>query len=404
MSKSAERLAAFAFGVVFIITILVLAVRFPYPTPFQYTTFRIVLALAAGGVAGMIPGFLTVNVSRFIRAGGALAVFAIVFFKSPAGLTIVEIKTPEQIEIEKPLVLGASRLPGLVLSSILPIAAAASSVPSEGPPELRITTESGLSNPDLWKKRYGRIIIDGVRARAPDGATLVANDIEGIRQGALVERDFSVVARKMSNLTVDVSAEGATAKAGSLRLYVKLVENSKLLARGAAGKPADPGSNGRDGNPGSNGRNGECGPGVLGQFHSSDDGGPGGNGENGTDGPRGEDGKAGGSITLTTVVNPVSSSTDVSGGAGGTGGKGGKGGARGTGGKGGAGCQGTGGGQPTRPNGADGKPGLDGQDGRNGDPGPAGEYRLLIVPTFDGIAATLSSLPNDRLHEGLRRP
>jgi hypothetical protein len=42
--------------------------------------------------------------------------------------------------------------------------------------------------------------------------------------------------------------------------------------------------------------------------------------------------------------------------------------------------------------------------GHDGDPGPTGEYRLLIVPTFDGITAILGSLSNDRLHEGLRKP
>ena len=99
MSKFAERIAAFAFGVVFVAVLLVLAVAFPNPTPFQYTTFRIVLALAAGGIAAMIPGFLAVNVSTWLRAGGALAVFAIVYFYSPAELTGV--KTESQLRITR---------------------------------------------------------------------------------------------------------------------------------------------------------------------------------------------------------------------------------------------------------------------------------------------------------------
>ena len=38
------------------------------------------------GVAAVIPGFLTVNVSNWVKAGGAIAVFVIVYFFSPAKL------------------------------------------------------------------------------------------------------------------------------------------------------------------------------------------------------------------------------------------------------------------------------------------------------------------------------
>lgn len=54
-------LLAFVFGVVFVTALLTLAVLFSEPTPFQYTVFRIVLALAAAGVAAVIPGILNVN-------------------------------------------------------------------------------------------------------------------------------------------------------------------------------------------------------------------------------------------------------------------------------------------------------------------------------------------------------
>jgi hypothetical protein len=86
MSKGTEKVLAFVFGAVFVTALLVLAVAVPSPTPFQYTVFRIVLALAAGGVAAVIPGFLQAKVGKAIRAGGALAVFVIVFFYSPAAL------------------------------------------------------------------------------------------------------------------------------------------------------------------------------------------------------------------------------------------------------------------------------------------------------------------------------
>jgi hypothetical protein len=70
--------------VVFVVALLVLAIAFPNPTPFQYNVFRIILALAAAGFAATIPGFISVEIGTWLRAGGALAVFAIVYFYNPA--------------------------------------------------------------------------------------------------------------------------------------------------------------------------------------------------------------------------------------------------------------------------------------------------------------------------------
>jgi hypothetical protein len=86
--RALPRAAEFAFGVIFVITLIVLAIRFPNPTDFQYVVFRIVLALAAAGIAAFIPGFLDVKISTFLKAGGALAVFAVVYFFSPAKLVV----------------------------------------------------------------------------------------------------------------------------------------------------------------------------------------------------------------------------------------------------------------------------------------------------------------------------
>jgi len=85
-SAGYERIAVFAFGVVFVVALLVLAIAFPEPTAFQYTVFRIVLVLAASGVAAFVPGFLEVDVRNWVRAGGAIAVFVIIYFFSPVGL------------------------------------------------------------------------------------------------------------------------------------------------------------------------------------------------------------------------------------------------------------------------------------------------------------------------------
>jgi hypothetical protein len=79
---------AFIFGVIFVTALLLFVLFVPNPTPPQFEVIRIVLALAAGGVAAMIPGLLKLQLgggaNLTIRAGGALAVFAIVYFYSPA--------------------------------------------------------------------------------------------------------------------------------------------------------------------------------------------------------------------------------------------------------------------------------------------------------------------------------
>lgn len=84
--KFAERCIAVACGVVFVAALLVLTVLIPTPTPDQRLTFRIVMAIAAAGFVAMTPGFLEVNISKWIRAGGALAVFVIVYFYNPGAL------------------------------------------------------------------------------------------------------------------------------------------------------------------------------------------------------------------------------------------------------------------------------------------------------------------------------
>jgi len=88
MTKGTQKLLAYIFGVVFTIVLLAIAFATPNPTAFQYTVFRIVLALAAAGMAAMIPGFLQATISTWLQAGGALAIFVIVYFYSPAALVV----------------------------------------------------------------------------------------------------------------------------------------------------------------------------------------------------------------------------------------------------------------------------------------------------------------------------
>jgi len=103
MTKAHERVAVFVFGVVFLTTLLVLAVWLPNPTSWQYQLFRVLLALAAAGVAAMIPGSMEVSLSNWLKAGGALAVFALVMYKSPAQLVIppAELMGPLELHVNR---------------------------------------------------------------------------------------------------------------------------------------------------------------------------------------------------------------------------------------------------------------------------------------------------------------
>lgn len=91
---TSDRLMAYAFGIIFVAAILVIAIFIPEPTPFSYTVFRIVLALAAAGVGAVIPGFLEVSFRNVLRASGAVALFVIVYFFSPVALGEVTKQLP----------------------------------------------------------------------------------------------------------------------------------------------------------------------------------------------------------------------------------------------------------------------------------------------------------------------
>lgn len=98
MNAKTEKQFAIIFGVVLIITLLILAVIFPRPTAFQYFVFRIVLALASACTAVMLPGVLSVKVKTWIRATGALAVFVVVYFWNPANLLVRQVEPKQALE------------------------------------------------------------------------------------------------------------------------------------------------------------------------------------------------------------------------------------------------------------------------------------------------------------------
>jgi hypothetical protein len=148
MTKSAQKIAVFAFGIIFILVMLALALFVPNPTSFQYLVFRVVLSLAAAGVAAMLPGFVEVEISKWIRAGGALAVFLIVFFYNPASLVVPP--PPDSKSMTIPSGETFEQVAGLVASS----------------DQMRI---EWISCPDALK----RALVDGGSMTAADGRRLI---------------------------------------------------------------------------------------------------------------------------------------------------------------------------------------------------------------------------------------
>src|SRR5438045_715298 len=90
-SNQINTVAAYVVGTVILAILLAIAIWCPYPSEFQYTVFRIVLALAAAAFAICIPGSLDVKLAVGVTAGGALAVFVLVFFFSPAGAVVQQV-------------------------------------------------------------------------------------------------------------------------------------------------------------------------------------------------------------------------------------------------------------------------------------------------------------------------
>ncbi|BBL71563.1 DUF4019 domain-containing protein [Methylogaea oryzae] len=94
-----EKIAVFGFGIIFLSAILVLVVLIPMPSITQFFAFRLTMALSAAGIGALLPGFLRLDVplpmQGGIRAGGALALFASVWFANPATLGI-EVQPPKE--------------------------------------------------------------------------------------------------------------------------------------------------------------------------------------------------------------------------------------------------------------------------------------------------------------------
>lgn len=87
MISNWEKIAGLIFSATFVTALLGLSVFIPDPTPTQYATFKTILALAAAGVGGILAGTIHVegSIQKWsVRAGGAMALFIVVYFFTPA--------------------------------------------------------------------------------------------------------------------------------------------------------------------------------------------------------------------------------------------------------------------------------------------------------------------------------
>src|SRR3954469_11825995 len=98
-SVTAQMALAFLFGLMFVSVLLVIAYATPNPTPFQEWVYRVVMALAAGGVGAMIPGLIEATIPGWVRAGAALACFVVVFWASPPSLARDQLRSQSYFDV-----------------------------------------------------------------------------------------------------------------------------------------------------------------------------------------------------------------------------------------------------------------------------------------------------------------
>jgi len=72
-------LLAFFFGLIFVAAILIVTTILTNPEPWKIRTFTTILALAGAGIASVVPGYFELKNLPLFRAGGALAVFVLIF-------------------------------------------------------------------------------------------------------------------------------------------------------------------------------------------------------------------------------------------------------------------------------------------------------------------------------------
>ncbi len=84
------KVVAVVSGIFFLVVILIVALFIPHPSPFRLFVFRIILAIAAAGFGSALPGVLGIKIASIpnttIEAGGAIALFVLIYIINPARL------------------------------------------------------------------------------------------------------------------------------------------------------------------------------------------------------------------------------------------------------------------------------------------------------------------------------
>jgi len=107
LSSTWTLVTAVGSGLAFLVILLIIAIYIPYPTKFQIFVFRVVLALAAAAFGSVIPGFLKLKLpiskKALISAGGALALFVIVYSLNPPALIKEDVQKVELLKVMQSL-------------------------------------------------------------------------------------------------------------------------------------------------------------------------------------------------------------------------------------------------------------------------------------------------------------
>ena len=88
--KQLEKYSAILFSIIFCSLLLIVSIFFPSPTEFQYSIIRLLLAISAAGLTALIPTFLNLEFTdaKVIRASGAIAMFAFIYFANPIDIIV----------------------------------------------------------------------------------------------------------------------------------------------------------------------------------------------------------------------------------------------------------------------------------------------------------------------------
>jgi hypothetical protein len=75
-----ERIFLAIFAIIGLVVVITIAFYLPHPSQGQWYVFITVLALAGAGISAFLPGAIDWQVTSGLKAGGALAIFLVIFF------------------------------------------------------------------------------------------------------------------------------------------------------------------------------------------------------------------------------------------------------------------------------------------------------------------------------------